>query len=101
MVNTERSPTIVPTPATLRLTFMGCPFGGNRSMVATTASHERLAIKGAQCAHQSVTTDYNAQLAVVTPRYQNGAPSAILRKWAKIEIEHWQNKFSDCLFHVI
>ena len=42
-------------------------------MVATTASHERVAIKGTQCAHQSVTTRYNAQLAVVALRYHFGA----------------------------
>lgn len=42
-------------------------------MVATTASHERVAIKGTQCAHQSVTTRYNARLAVVALRYHFGA----------------------------
>ena len=70
-------------------------------MVATTASHERVAIKGAQCAHQSVTTDYNAQLAVVTPRYHSGAPCAILRGKARVETEVRENSFSSCPLHAI
>ena len=38
-----------------------CPLGGNRQMVATTASIDLIANKGAQCAHMSIFTNYQVK----------------------------------------
>ena len=40
---------------------MSVPLGGNRQVVATTASTDLIANKGAQCAHMSIFTNYQVK----------------------------------------
>ena len=57
-----------------------CPLGGNGQMVATTASIDLIANKGAQCAHMSIFTNYQVK--------RCGCPM-LLQNWGR---EQWNRR---------